>query len=222
MTHLGTSGRRRANAVLLVAAVFAWLLPTALAAYKKGEPIEITGVVTDTSGTPIEGVRVLLQAARSGFSVRSFRVEDQHTTRVADTTDRQGGYSIRWPWNDYYNHFDLVVGIPVKRAGGREELHELARLDLTPKIRSGSPVVSAVTVADTDFLAELRRFVASVDTPDEQRIYDQMGKPDAVDHLHAADHVESSWFYFNQGKAYRFRDGDFVEVVDFAPVRPFE
>ena len=49
--------------------------------------------------------------------------------RVAAVTDAGGQFTLEWPWDSYFNHFELVVGVPVRKAR-KESLVELAREDL--------------------------------------------------------------------------------------------
>ena len=67
----------------------------------------------------------------------------------------------------------------------------------------------------------MRDFSASIDSDDERRIYAEMGNPDRVQRTIAADHEEVSWWYFQSGKAYRFKDGVLEQVVHFEPIKPF-
>jgi hypothetical protein len=46
-----------------------------------------------------------------------------------------------------------------------------------------------------------------------------MGKPDRIRNVQYPRHLESSWWYFESGRVYRFRDGRLEQVVPFDPVR---
>ena len=61
--------------------------------------------------------------------------------------------------------------------------------------------------------------IASVKSDDEHRVYDEMGKPDEVKMVRYPDSVESTWWYFDRGRAYRFRDGHLEQVIPFDPVK---
>jgi hypothetical protein len=205
--------------LLGLALLLAALPSLAAARYAQGERIQITGIVSDPQGQPIEGVRVVLAASRNVFSLRELRRVDQDTRRVAATTDAAGSFTLEWPWDSYFNKFELLAGVPVRKAGGREELQELARSDVTSKVLAGSPVVTAVVVENRQFIDRLREFLATVRSDDERRIYQDMGKPDRVQTVRYPDHVEASWWYFESGRMYRFRDGKLEQVVPFDPVR---
>ena len=205
--------------LLGLALLLAALAPLAAARYAQGERIQVTGLVSDSQGQPIEGVRVVLAASRNVFSLREFRRVDQDTRRVAATTDAAGSFTIEWPWDSYFNKFELLAGVPVRKAGGREELQELARMDITSKVLTGSPVVTAVVIENRQFIDRLRQFLTTVRSDDERRIYQEMGKPDRVQTVRYPEHEEASWWYFESGRMYRFRDGRLEQVVPFDPVR---
>jgi hypothetical protein len=43
-----------------------------------------------------------------------------------------------------------------------------------------------------------------------------------VQTLEYPDYDEVTWWYFEQGKAYRFREGELQQVVNFDPVTPID
>jgi hypothetical protein len=185
--------------------------------YQQGERIQVTGLVADREGRPLSDVRVVLEASRSYFSIRELRRTEKDIRRVSAVTNARGEYTLEWPWDSYFNRFDLVVGVPVRK-GTTEKLQELQRTDMTDRMLAGSPVVAALTVENAAFLQKLRQFVASVKSDDERRVYDEMGKPDEVKTVHYPDSTESTWWYFGNGRAYRFRDGHLEQVIPFDPV----
>jgi hypothetical protein len=81
--------------------------------------------------------------------------------------------------------------------------------------------VTNVIVTDHRYLETVRDFAASIDTEDERRIFDEMGNPDRVQRILSGDHEEVSWWYFESGKTYRFKDGILEQVVHFEPIEPF-
>jgi 5-hydroxyisourate hydrolase-like protein (transthyretin family) len=202
--------------LLAAAAAFA---PAAAARYAQGERIQVTGAVADAQGQPLPEVRVTLEATRTYFSIRALRrTTDKEIRRVSATTDAAGQYTLTWPWDSYFNHFEVVAGVPVRTAAG-ERLQELARQDVTRRVQAGSPAVVAVTVEDRRFLDSFRQFLASIRTEDQRRVYQEMGKPDRIRNVQYPAHLESSWWYFESGRVYRFRDGRLEQVVPFDPVR---
>lgn len=207
---------------LLAACLLLVALPAGAAqsAYEDGQRIELTGIVTDPAGLPIQELHVMLEASRSSFSFRHFRREKRDTTRLTDLTNERGEYSLEWPWNRYYNTYELVVGIPIRRPDG-EHLKELERVDITRRIERGSPVVSALVVSDAGFVRNLREFLATITSEDERRVHQQMGEPDKVERVNYPDHQEVSWWYFESGKVYRFRDGRLEQIEPFDPVEGF-
>lgn len=190
------------------------------AAPHDGERFIITGIVTDGQGMPLPKVQVALEAARSAFNLKTFRREKQGVQRLTTSTNERGEYSIEWPWSDFYNSFELVVGVPVRR-GSVDKLRELERLDITSRMAGGSPVVAALAVTDTSFLKTLRDFLASIKSDDEHKVYAAMGQPDQVDRTQYPGSLEATWWYFEAGKAYRFRDGKLVDTTPFDPIRQF-
>lgn len=225
MAPLRPSGRPQGPArAVLSLAVLALLpvlvlaaAPTLAARYAQGERIQVTGIVSDPQGQPLANLNVALEVSRKTFNFRELRRTPKDVRRVSAVTNAQGEYTLIWPWDSYFNQFDLVVGVPVRKREG-ERLEELARVDITSRMLAGNPVVATATVENVRFLKNLRAFVASVQSDDERRVYEEMGKPDEVKRVQYPDHLEASWWYFEAGKAYRFRDGRLEQVVPFDPV----
>lgn len=189
--------------------------------YAEGDYIEITGTAADGSGLPIPDVHVLFRAAKKSFSISQFGNATRDEVRQQTKTDRHGQFTFRWRWVDYYNHYDILVVVPRRSAAG-ESYDILSQQNISKRIRQGSPVVVALTVEEGEFLDKLRDFLATVDSEDEKRIYDEMGNPDRVQTIEHPTHDEISWWYFQAGKTYRFRDGELQQVVHFDPVSPFD
>jgi hypothetical protein len=187
--------------------------------YTAGQPVKVQGLVTDRDGRPQPDLQVGLEASRLGYSVYPIGKEKRDLVTGSVTTDRQGDYALEFPWNDRYDHFELVVSVPVATPHGADRV-ELSRQDITKRVEQGTPVAVPVTLADTKFLATLREFLASLRTDEEQRTYQQVGRPDRVDRNSSAEHTDTAWWYFEQGKVYRFRDGHLQNVDTFAPVKP--
>ncbi|HEX5719670.1 MAG TPA: carboxypeptidase-like regulatory domain-containing protein [Thermoanaerobaculia bacterium] len=212
--------RRLMPAPLSLWLFLAVVLPgTAFAArYEQGQRVQVTGIVTGRDGRPLQGIRVSLEASRSYFSLRQLRkTAADDVRRVSALTNATGEYTLEWPWDSYFNHFELVSGVPVRK-GRQDRMEELAREDVTKRLLAGSPVVVSPVIENTKFLDSLNQFLAMVRSADEQRTYEEMGKPDRVKRLQYPDHVEDSWWYFESGRVYRFRDGRLEQVVPFTPV----
>jgi hypothetical protein len=199
--------------------------PAAAAArYDQGQRIQVTGVVADSQGQPLKDLRVVLEVSRTYFSMRNLRrTADPDVRRVSATTDARGNYTLEWPWDNYFNHFEVVAGVPVhtRLENGRtgETVQELARQEITRRVEAGSPAVVAITVESRVFLDNLRQFLASIQTDDQRKVYQEMGKPDRVRNVQYPGYLESSWWYFEAGRVYRFRDGRLEQVTPFDPVR---
>ncbi|HEX5757823.1 MAG TPA: hypothetical protein VF121_01380 [Thermoanaerobaculia bacterium] len=217
MPHRRTAARTLAGLLLVALAAAAPVLAARPAA---GEKVEVTGLVTGPDGAPLPNLRVALEASRSTWSFRELQRTKKDARRVAATTNARGEFALAWPRDRYYNHFELLVGVPVRRPGG-ERLEVLERVDLTSRFEQGGPVVATVTVQNAAFIAKLRQFVAQVQSADEQRVYAAMGKPDQVQVVNHPDHRETAWWFFESGKVYRFRDGRLTQVTPFEPVRQF-
>ncbi len=225
---LNRGRRRRPPRATRAALVLSWLLavlvlvpaPSARAArgpYEEGDRIRLTGLVTEPGGLPIDGLYVALEVARSGFSPRHFRRQRKEIRRLTGLTNERGKFDLEWPWNSYFNDFQLVVSIPVRDVRG-ERMHELERIDLSHKIKQGSPVVSSIVVRDAAFVASLREFLASISSEDQRRTHQEVGEPDKVEQLDFRDHTEVAWWYFEAGKVYRFNDGKLERIEPFDPV----
>lgn len=199
-------------------------MPAAAARYDQGQRIQVTGIVADSQGQPLKDLRVVLEVSRTYFSMRNLRrTADPDVRRVSATTDARGNFTVEWPWDSYFNHFELVAGVPVhtRLENGRtgETVQELARQEITRRVEAGSPAVVAVTVESRVFLDNLRQFLASIKTDDQRKVYQEMGKPDRVRNVQYPGYLESSWWYFEAGRVYRFRDGRLEQVTPFDPVR---
>ncbi len=215
--------RRALPALLLLAVAASAAAPAAIsqAPYAQGDEVLFTGVVTNRAGVPIPDLQITLEASRAAFNFRRLGRVRENLRRLATVTDERGEFSLPWRWDDYYNRFDLVLAVPVRTAGG-ESLHELQRVDLSRRILQGSPVVTSLVVEDTSVIDARRRFLAALDSADERKIYEQMGQPDRLQQVPLPGFEEVTWWYFRQGRAYRFRDGALQQVIPFDPVEPFE
>ena len=201
--------------VLIVAAA-----PLAAARLSQGDRVQITGAVTDQQGGPLSDVRVTFEATRTYFSVKKLqRTQTEEIRRVTAVTDANGQFSLQWPWDTYFNHFELTVGVPVRKAR-KDSLVELAREDITDRLK-GSPVVASLVVQNKNaqFVTKLRELLATIKSDDERRVYDEMGKPDKVERVVYPGRTEVSWWYFDAGRVYRFQDGRLEQVVPFEPVK---
>lgn len=186
--------------------------------YADGEKVRLTGLVTDAAGKPLSQVHVVLEASRSYFNVRRLARDSKDTQRLVGLTNERGEYNLDWPWNDYYNTFELLVGVPVRRGDG-ERLKVLERIDIRRKIGRGSPVVTAIVVQNSALIDNLRAFLASVQSEDQRKVHHEAGEPDKVDRVEYPDAIEVAWWYFEAGKVYRFNNGRLVKVDSFAPIK---
>lgn len=206
----------------------AWLLLTVLAGaclcipavegavYRKGDPVAITGRVTDSDGTAIADVTVLLELSRKSFQLRQFRRVKGNTLSVPVISDSDGGFRHLWHWDGYYNTFELAVALPVRRAG-RNDFEVLHRVEITGTVAQGGSIQVPLVIEDSGYLKWLRRFVDDSASSEEKRIFDEMGRPDRID---AHGDGNYAWWYFEAGKVYRFRDGALEQIEPFEPIKP--
>lgn len=223
----GAAPARRPGAAVLLALAFGLTAAGCAGAppvgarfpYDAGQTVNVQGVVSDRAGNAVDDVQVILEASRLGVGVYPPGQRKREIVTGSTRTNAKGEFGLQLGWNRRYNHFELVVGVPVASPQG-EILQELARVDITRRLRQGSPVAVPVTLEDTAFLTTLREFLRGLRTQDEQRVYRETGQPDRVDRIKYPDRDESAWWYFRLGKVYRFRDGRLERVEDFAPVNP--
>ena len=236
---------RGGGVVLLATALFFFGLMGAEASlYRDGEKIEVRGVVTDSEGMPIPDLTVNLEIARYAFDWKKFRKTRHEVNKATTTTDPQGVYAFEWTWYDYYNDFQLIVGLMVRDSDFNQDVFQTVhRENIAPRVGQGSPVVVDMVVSQSPFLETQQPIAAQpvesepleaqpADTPrdsvfqyssgDEERIHNEMGRPDKVQTLEYPDYDEVTWWYFEQGKAYRFREGKLQQVVNFDPVTPID
>ena len=209
-----------AVAALLLAAGLAIPAEAARSPYAQGDEVQFAGIVTNASGLPVPGLQVTLEASRAAFNFRRLGRVRENLSKLATVTDERGEFSLPWRWDEYYNRFDLVVAVAVRTTEG-ETLVELQRVDLSKRTQQGSPVVSAIQLDDTDLVESRREFLAELNTMDERKVYEQAGQPERLDRVQFPSYEEVTWWYFRQGRAYRFRDGTLQQVIPFDPVEPF-
>lgn len=211
----------RTAALLVLALCPAMATPAAAASpYATGDRVQVTGQITDRQGKPLSDMRVVLEVSRSYFDLRQFRTDRKEVRRVTAATNARGEYALEWPWDPYFNTFELLVGVPVRKGQG-DKLEVLAREDLTKRLERGSPVVVSPVVDNAALVSKVRDFVGDLSSEDERRVYQEMGKPDEVKRLVLPDRAEATWYYFERGRMYRFLDGRLEQVVPFDPIKAF-
>ena len=197
--------------------------PAAATPYNDNEPVRFTGVASDPAGKPVPGVQVVVEVSRRYLSLRQLRRAEKDARRVGAFTNAQGEYAIEWPWDGYFNHFQLLAGVSV-RHGREDHLEVLESEDVTERVLAGSPVVSPIVIHDRGPVDRMRDFLASVQSTDQRRVYEEMGVPEDVKRVSFAgsrQETEVSWWFFEAGRVYRFRDGRLDQVERFDPVRRF-
>lgn len=196
-----------------------------MAQRQAGEHIEIRGTVTDGQGHALPQVTVVFEAAREGLSlesVRELRMEKGRTDERRAVTDPRGIYTLDWPWDPFFNRFEMRVELPVRGPAG-ERMEVLARHELPDLGEATSPVIANLTVEKAELIAQLKEFLARLDSASERQVYQRLGKPDRVERTvyGGSERVDAAWWYFSVGKVFYFRSGELVEERSFQPVRPF-
>lgn len=185
--------------------------------YREGQVVAFTGQVTDSSGRALGGSTVMLEVAHTSFRLEKWSRETSDSLRQPVTADESGRYRVDWRWDRYYNSFALVVALKV-REDGTDKYEVFHRLEITDRVTGGNPVEVQLVLDDTTAFDDLRAFLAGVDSDDEKRVYQEMGRPDRIDTGEAHYDPDQSWWYFGAGKVYRFREGRLDQVVPFEPI----
>lgn len=182
-----------------------------------GERVEVDGILTDAVGKPLVDVEIVLEMAKMRISLRPPGREKANISRGATATDEDGHFALQWDWVPGFDRFEIIAAVTVPEPTGKQ-LQVLQRLDITDRVRQGSPISVPFVVDDTAVLDSVRTFQSHLDSPDEHRVYEGMGRPDRIDSQDEAGRTESTWWYFTLGKAYRFDRGRLVKVESFEPV----
>jgi len=180
--------------------------------------VAISGRIADAAGQPLSGVEVVLEAYHRKLDLRRMKRRDVDLLRVVATTDKDGRYQLEWARNDHYQIFHLATALPVRRQG-RDELDVFSRLEISAEMRGGSSLRRDLTVEDAETMRWLQRFLAGMTSAAEQRVYQEMGRPDRIDAAADSTSDESAWWYFAAGKVYRFKGGEFDQVIEFEPIQ---
>ena len=94
----------------------------------------------------------------------------------------------------------------------------------THPINSALSLIAVMAALAGEYLLLGAEFVASVQSADEHRTYEEMGLHDDVKRVNYAgrpQESEVSWWYFGAGKVYRFHNGRIEQVDRFTPVQRF-
>jgi hypothetical protein len=204
------------STALALAAVAAMTAPLCAAEGDGGQTLEITGRVADPSGRPLAGMAVQLKASHDTVSLRRMSRVEAHPAYVTVVTDQQGDYRLAWQRHGFYDRFSLAVGL--KAAGEEGGFIEVRRQDISRRLSEPGPVVVSLEVETTPLIERYLAFVATIDSEDQRRVFEQMGQPEKTDRLQVARHEEVTWWYFRRGKAYRFEGGRLDLVIPFEPV----
>lgn len=186
--------------------------------FEAGDPVRFEGSVADSGGSALGDIEVALEASTPRFDWRRLTSAPRVERRTA-TSDERGAFAIEWTWDAAFRRFELVATLSEELAG-RTLRHELARVDVTDRVKSGSPVAASLVVADGGFVERARAFLGGIESPDERRIWTELGLPESIDRVESPTAVEAAWWYYATGRVARFRDGRLFELQAFDPIRP--
>ena len=218
-------GSRSAKGSLLAAGLAALCFATVAtspleAAPKRGEIVPISGTVMDAEGRPIPGITVLLEASRVRFSLRKLKNQKEAPLRRPVVVDSEGRFRFDWSWDSHHNTFELAAGFEA-RYGDRLDFEILLRQEITALVVAGGGEMNLV-IEKADYARWLGRYLEGDVPADEARLFREQGRPDklVVEETEPGEAAVSAWWYFADGKVYRFRDGRLDETVDFEPIKP--
>ncbi len=198
----------------LVAALL-WAAP-AEGKRKNGEIVRITGQVLDPDGQPVDGVIVVLAATKSSYSFLKRQKVVEPPLRQTVMVDERGRFELEWHWDRYYNEFTIFAGLEVTRGGtpGFERL--TSEQNISDRLNREAPAHVTLTLDQHGYADWLKRFLSDRSSPDEEKIFREVGRPGRI-RTHGR---ESSWWYFELGKVYRFENGRLDQVIHFDPMTP--
>ncbi len=183
---------------------------------KDGDIVKITGQVLDPDGQPVDGVVVVLAAARSTYSFLKRQKVVEPPLRQTATVDSQGRFELEWHWDRHYNEFSIFAGLEVTRSGTADFEILTSQEDLSDRLTREIPTHITLTLSRQGYADWLKRFLADRSSPDEEKIFREAGRPDRI----RVQGRESSWWYFELGKVYRFENGALDQVIHFDPMDP--
>jgi len=188
--------------------------------FEAGQIVRFEGQVVGANGQPMAGVDVAIDGWKRSLDLRALSLQKEDQRRETTRTDGEGRFSIEWTWDPKLKKFALSAFVVYRGDLGVQVTHDLAREEVTGRLKEGTPVASRLEVSAENqcFLERLHDFVAALGTADERATYDQFGLPEQVDRTPRADAVETAWWYFRQGRVCRFVDGVRSEIQSFPPV----
>lgn len=189
-------------------------------AFRKGERIKISGRLTTPDERPLVGVAVLLELRRTKTGVFGRKPASEEPVQIPATTGPGGEFSIDWSFDPYYDKVELAVALPVQKEG-REDFEIFDRRDLGLALAHGrSPIAVDLVLERPGYLEWLRLFLDGEASAEETKVFREHGRPDRVDREQRRGALETAWWYFEQGKCYRFKEGRLDQIIPFEPVLP--
>jgi len=163
--------RAAATAALALAATLAAAAPWPWRfGYSPGAAVGVHGTVTDSSGRPLAGLEVALEASNPHFDWRTLTEVPGELVRHSVRSGAGGAFALDWSWDPRMRRFEVVVSLD-ETLGSRTLHAELTRIDVTDRLAHGTPVAAALVVEDAQRWRRLRAFLAGVRSEDEKRIW---------------------------------------------------
>lgn len=185
--------------------------------YRKGEVVRIEGRLLDPAGTAIAAAHVVLTAERAHRRLLHLGRGDLGPVAASTSSDADGHYAIDWVWDRFHDTFVIEVVLPPM---GDHPEEVLARLDISDRLVGGSPIEVDLEVAKGSLVRFVQHLATGPLSRDEQKLLDELGWPLRYEEQLRAGEIESTWWYFERGRLYRFRDGALEQVTHFDPVLP--
>ncbi len=131
-------------------------------------------------------------------------------------TDKNGKFELSLEVERWRSNYIIEAGF-FARKEGKDMFYSLGR-SVVKRLHKKVIAYSEIVIHNRKFFDDFKRFVAELDSSKEKEIYNKYGIPERIDRYFVGKKSEVVWWYFSQGKAFRFRDGELIKVEEFDPV----